>query len=325
MSVVTYKVKSPFLTKRHTILRLVENSVRVTSLAAISTTGIRNYLKNVSLSLIYYLRSQIFYRRKCLNFFHKLETRKSFLIYTAIEIRGGGTHNLDIFVYSYEFYIEGDKDIRLRSSWSSWTGGKSTVCTTLERKEIWIYTDKSFKGEKDRVEMNGSRGPCFNLNFNARNYAHGKDRNDKISSVALQGNCMRFYEHQGCLGEYLQLSPGVKEDCQENLENCPGWNDGISSIAPCDVDLPALYDNPRGSRNGRCKDACWPRGTDYFWCNLEGGSWDYCSPRPGQDYYGDMCRGTDSKGSCGYHGEAYRWCYTKEGGAATNRHWGYCS
>eukprot|EP00092_Neocalanus_flemingeri_P022570 GFUD01024473.1.p1 GENE.GFUD01024473.1~~GFUD01024473.1.p1 ORF type:complete len:374 (+),score=109.61 GFUD01024473.1:126-1247(+) len=81
--------------------------------------------------------------------------------------------------------------------------------------------------------------------------------------------------------------------------------------------------------NYRCEEPCGNEGgTSYYWCNKEGGSWDYCSPTPRlgvhiSDHveltrYGVKCRDI-----CGLKGEDYYWC-SQHGGSVWSW-WEYCS
>eukprot|EP00091_Calanus_sinicus_P000710 TRINITY_DN10645_c0_g1_i1.p1 TRINITY_DN10645_c0_g1~~TRINITY_DN10645_c0_g1_i1.p1 ORF type:complete len:204 (+),score=39.89 TRINITY_DN10645_c0_g1_i1:28-612(+) len=80
--------------------------------------------------------------------------------------------------------------------------------------------------------------------------------------------------------------------------------------------------------NYKCKEPCSRKGTSYYWCNQEGGSWEYCSPSPKlgihvSDHveltrYGVKCRDI-----CGLKGEDYYWC-TQHGGSVYSW-WDYCS
>merc|ERR1719206_1569629 len=80
--------------------------------------------------------------------------------------------------------------------------------------------------------------------------------------------------------------------------------------------------------NYKCTEKCEKKGTSYYWCNKEGGSWDYCSPSAKlgvhkSDHveltrYGVKCRDV-----CGLKGENYYWC-TQHGGDYNNW-WDYCS
>jgi len=49
-----------------------------------------------------------------------------------------------------------------------------------------------------------------------------------------------------------------------------------------------------------------------YWCDVEGGSWDYCSP------IGSTRRGHVCTSACSKRGERYYWCWRAGG-------WGYCS
>ncbi|CAG7719232.1 unnamed protein product [Allacma fusca] len=150
-----------------------------------------------------------------------------------------------------------------------------------------LYEDENFYGKVFRID-NKNGANCFNADYEFRIYRYGYSNFiNTISSIKLNGNCVRLYNRRGCTGNTLELSPGSREDCQKNLDNC-NWNDITASVSFCSY-LPSSGTSWKASRGGACKDECLTRGKDYFWCHLNEGSWDYCSPGYGQDYRGDVC------------------------------------
>ncbi|CAG7816870.1 unnamed protein product [Allacma fusca] len=182
-----------------------------------------------------------------------------------------------------------------------------------------LYEDKHFYGKVFYINNEGGTN-CFNADYYYR-IRYGYNFLNKASSVNVNGNCVRLYDRRGCTGNTLELSPGSREDCQKDLDNC-NWKDITASVSFCSY-LPSSGRSGKASRGGVCQDDCHTtRETDYFWCTLSDGSWDYCSPRYGQDHHGDIC-----DGECAFNGESYRWCYVIGQRQITphNRYWGYCS
>ncbi|CAG7785515.1 unnamed protein product, partial [Allacma fusca] len=89
-----------------------------------------------------------------------------------------------------------------------------------------LYEDKYFYGKVFNIDNKDGRN-CFNADYNHRTYG-GYNFINKASSIKLNGNCVRLYNRRGCTGNTLELSPGSREDCQNNLDNC-NWNDITAS------------------------------------------------------------------------------------------------
>ena len=61
--------------------------------------------------------------------------------------------------------------------------------------------------------------------------------------------------------------------------------------------------------NQHCLDECATRGQDYFWCNIAGATWDYCSPAPPSTTAPPMTReGRRCMGVCDFYSSSYQYC-----------------
>ncbi|CAG7716849.1 unnamed protein product, partial [Allacma fusca] len=142
---------------------------------------------------------------------------------------------------------------------------------------VEVFEHDDFKGVKLTLQNDPQR--C--INFHRSNISNF---NDHITSVKLNGNCLDIYSGVGCVGQHLVLNS--RTDCLKHLGNCQ-WNDRISSLKFCATILPEVYQKPKGSQGDLCIDSCENNGKYYFSCHLSNGSKDYCSPRPGMDYFGN--------------------------------------
>ncbi|CAG7722965.1 unnamed protein product, partial [Allacma fusca] len=138
--------------------------------------------------------------------------------------------------------------------------------------------------------------PCKYSRFRRSNISITKFNND-ITSVQRSGNrsCFYAYDSIGCIGPSVKFDDEkASRDCAPDLIRCD-MNDKISSISFCNTSLSEVYDKPMGMKGTPCRDNCTTRGENYFWCHLEDGKKDYCSPRPGFDPFGNDCGDDCSK------------------------------
>ncbi|CAG7817644.1 unnamed protein product, partial [Allacma fusca] len=89
-----------------------------------------------------------------------------------------------------------------------------------------LYEDKHFYGKEFDIDNMDGRN-CFNADYRHR-IVGGYNFINKASSIKLNGNCVRLYDRRGCTGKTLELSPGSREDCQKDLDNC-NWNNITAS------------------------------------------------------------------------------------------------
>ncbi|CAG7717777.1 unnamed protein product, partial [Allacma fusca] len=69
----------------------------------------------------------------------------------------------------------------------------------------------------------------------------------------------------------------------------------VKSVSFCGSNFPGQYNRSEGYGKGICyQNRCNARRGSYFRCNLEMGSWDFCSQRPNLNYMGETCGNENS-------------------------------
>ncbi|CAG7663505.1 unnamed protein product, partial [Allacma fusca] len=179
----------------------------------------------------------------------------------TVEVIGGDRRNRDR-----------DRDSTRYIYATNWTG---------DLEGAVLFEEDLFKGEYVTIK-NHKNQSC--INFHRSNISNPKFNND-ISSVQRSDNtsCFYAYDSIGCIGPSVKFDDEkTSRDCAPDLIRC-NMNDKISSISFCNNSLSEVYDKPMGLKGTPCRDNCTTQGENYFWCHLEDGKKDYCSPRPGFD------------------------------------------
>ncbi|CAG7651300.1 unnamed protein product, partial [Allacma fusca] len=148
-----------------------------------------------------------------------------------------------------------------------------------------FYEHEEYAGKYLETNYMENRNQCYNFRYRNDSLT---DFDNMASSVDVKQHCIYLYEHIGCTGNRLELSPQLNVGCQEILKNC-SWSDVTTSFSFCDATFPPKYANPIGSHGVPCATSCEAQGMPYFWCGIQNGDWDYCSPRPGTDFLGNDC------------------------------------
>ncbi|CAG7829821.1 unnamed protein product [Allacma fusca] len=151
-------------------------------------------------------------------------------------------------------------------------------------QSVVLYEAQHQKGREYRMN-DQAETPCWNFGYTSESQSTPKV---DISSIYLDSSCVQMYDNIGCSGNYFELTSELEDNCWSKIKSCSEYNK-IVSAKLCSVDLPPPYDPAFGISGSRCYSRCHTRSRHYFWCHLEDNSWDFCSPRPGIDYFGDRC------------------------------------
>ncbi|CAG7822577.1 unnamed protein product [Allacma fusca] len=194
----------------------------------------------------------------------------------SITDSGEGYFDSLYFVYDLD-YEEKDAAIGVHRYARNWIDLEGAV----------LFEHNCFEGESVTIK-NYKNQSCINFhrsNISTTNF------NNFISSVQRSGSTSCFYAYAsiGCIGPSFKFDDEkTSRDCAPDLIRC-NMNDKISSISFCNTSLSEVYDKPMGLKGTPCRDNCTTGGENYFWCHLEDGKKDYCSPRPGIDPFGNSC------------------------------------